>query len=474
MVFGDFFRKLNEDADADLENVIYYKASFHNYIILTPKRQNLIKHGLSGKVYHFAAARGAHDNSQDMEKQKLKTYVKAVLKVAGIPIDEALSNGGFVEPPNDCMAFDFAECWNTPKSIVFSLPPPDYQVDEHGPWVGEPLVPIVALAGDALLEPFWPLGLGLKRGWQAVMDTCYAVDNIYNRTLLCERLGQHPAMFSWDDHYEALSNQLKDNFQSCAKVEVADDLGKGEYSTDSLVMIQWKKYAGEWEKPPFLVEIDPDTRYKKRNLQLNSAQKRTMLEDKEWRHPTVRKYLAIREYTEEVKKHPENNGWKKLISIDGKSVVKARSDYVFKAPAAAPAKPVAVPTAEIEMKSAQKRDSLMRSVTEMQLEQHMTSTSKRRQSQIAGATAGLLAQLKHKGAGSTEEDLHKISHEAPASDSLAERSEAMWDRMLDRGLSPAQTAELAHYREMIVAMERSIAAFRQVERAILMGSAGSA
>ena len=29
----------------------------------------------------------------------------------------------------------------------------------------------VALCGDALLEPFWPMGLGLKRGWQALMDT---------------------------------------------------------------------------------------------------------------------------------------------------------------------------------------------------------------------------------------------------------------------------------------------------------------
>ena len=33
------------------------KASFHYYIIITPKRANLIKHGLSGRVYNFQAAR---------------------------------------------------------------------------------------------------------------------------------------------------------------------------------------------------------------------------------------------------------------------------------------------------------------------------------------------------------------------------------------------------------------------------------
>merc|ERR1711957_954887 len=34
MVFGPFFAKITEEANADLENFIYYKASFHNYIII--------------------------------------------------------------------------------------------------------------------------------------------------------------------------------------------------------------------------------------------------------------------------------------------------------------------------------------------------------------------------------------------------------------------------------------------------------
>ena len=51
-VFRDFFKQINEQANADLENLIYYKASFHNYCILTPKASTLEKHGLSGKVSH--------------------------------------------------------------------------------------------------------------------------------------------------------------------------------------------------------------------------------------------------------------------------------------------------------------------------------------------------------------------------------------------------------------------------------------
>jgi len=87
MVFKDFFQKLKEEADADIENLIYYKASNHNYTILVPKRADLVKHGLSGKVYHFAAGRenAANDQRSD-EKAKLRAYVRRVLKAAGIPV----------------------------------------------------------------------------------------------------------------------------------------------------------------------------------------------------------------------------------------------------------------------------------------------------------------------------------------------------------------------------------------------------
>jgi hypothetical protein len=476
MVFGEFFQKLNDEADADLENVIYYKASYSNYIILTPKRANLIKHGLSGKVYHFAAGRSGGGNNQSAEKQKLKDYVKKVLQVGGIPVDPNLSNEGFVEAPNDVMAFDFAECWNTPKSMSFNLAPPDYNVDEHGPWVGEPLVPPVMLAGDALLEPFWPLGLGLKRGWQAIMDAAYCIDNLYNRTLYCEELGKNPDTFSWDDHWEALLERTKENFSSCSKVEVAEDIGRGEYAADGLVMIQWKKYAGEKDRPMYLVEIDPNTRYKKRNLTLNSAQKRMALEDKDWRHPVVTRFMNIHEYNEEVKKGGDSKrGWKKLKTIQGKEVTAPKSGYTFKAPAAAvtPApKPFALPKAEVEKRAEQKRNSLMQSVTSQQIDEHVTAGSKKRQSQIAQNAAGLLAALKQKQghAASTESDLHEVGHVAPDTDSIAERSEKMWDRMLEKGLTPAQEAELAHIRNMISALQSSIDHYRKAEKAILMGN----
>lgn len=473
MVFGPFFEKLREEADAVLQNFIYYKASYHNYIIITPTRDNLIKHGLSGKVYHFHAARAG--SAQANEKDKLRTYVKKILQVGGIPLDPELSNDGFVNAPNDCMAFDFAECWNTKKSMHFELAPPDYDVEEHGSWEGPKLVPLVALAGDALLEPFWPLGLGLKRGWQAVMDTAYIVDNLYNRTMYCAELSKDPDAFSWDDHWEELRARGKENFDSCTRVEVAEDLGKGEYQSDSLVILQWKKMASDKEHPSFLVEIDPATRYKKRNQDLNSKYKRKMLDERAWVHPIVDKFMAIEAYTEKCKKDPDANGWKKLKAYGGKELgAKKAGGYKFKAPgAAAPAnaKPFKLPTAEVQQVAEKKRNSLIKQVTSSQIDDHVTSGQKTRKSQMLAQQAGLLAQLKGPMTGGTQDDLHDLAYVPPSgSEGLAGDSHAMWDRMLEKGFSPAQTAELAHIRNMISALQTSVEGYRKAEKAILMGS----
>mmetsp|Transcript_19189 Transcript_19189/g.55705 ORF Transcript_19189/g.55705 Transcript_19189/m.55705 type:complete len:807 (+) Transcript_19189:42-2462(+) len=322
MVFKDFFNTIAKEADAEIESLIYYKASHHNYVILVPKRADLVKHGLSGKVYHFAKGRDKAAEEHE-EKAKLKAYCSRVLKAARIPIDEKAENGGFVDAPNDCMAFDFAECWNTKKSIVFNMPPPDYDVEQHGPWMGRNVVPLVGLCGDALLEPFWPMGLGLKRGWQAIMDTCYAVDNLYNRTLFCERASKDPDSFTWEEHYEMLKEQVASNFEMCSRLKVAEELGKGEYAEKGPVITQLKKINKDAEKPMLLVEIDPWTRYAPLEKERGDEWKLKM-NDERYLHPKVQKALAMKEYYDEVSKGGKNGEieyeGKKLISVNGKVV----------------------------------------------------------------------------------------------------------------------------------------------------------
>jgi len=351
MVFKEFFGKLESEADADIENLIYYKASTHNYTILVPKRADLIKHGLSGKVYSFHQGREGNA-SRDAEKAKLKAYCARVLTVGGIPIDPELPNGGFVDVPNDCMAFDFAECWNTKKSMHFNLAPPGYDVEEDGEWEGRKLVPMVALAGDSLLEPFWPMGLGLKRGWQAIMDTNYAVDNLFNRLLLKKRKSPDTEddEWDWDQHFEALGEQCELNFGYCSSLQVAEELAKGEYDDKSLVMNQLKKMYKDAEKPMFEVEIDPWTRYKPleaENTKLYSNMPKP--EKDKWMHPIAKKALGKMEWYKDNVKPGAKSGevdykGKELISVNGRVVggfkqagtQKLDKDGNKKKPAAAP------------------------------------------------------------------------------------------------------------------------------------------
>eukprot|EP00928_Gymnodinium_smaydae_P015746 TRINITY_DN15831_c0_g1_i1.p1 TRINITY_DN15831_c0_g1~~TRINITY_DN15831_c0_g1_i1.p1 ORF type:complete len:840 (+),score=243.47 TRINITY_DN15831_c0_g1_i1:165-2684(+) len=492
MVFRPFFDKINEEAQADLENLIYYKASFHNYCILTPKRQNLVQHGLSGRVYHFAAAREGADKNAE-EKAKLKKYCKAVLKAAGIPVDENEPNEGFVDAPNDVMAFDFAECWNTKQSIVFNLPPPDYDTTKHGPWMGKRLVPFVGLCGDALLEPFWPMGLGLKRGWQAIMDTAYAVDNLYNRTCFAESLGKSPEQCSWNDHFEALAEQVNVNFENCNRLKVAEELGKGEYSEKGLVMTQLKKLFKDAEKPMFEVEIDPWTRYQPLEYDRNKKYDAMARADPEWLHPKVRKEVAKREFYQEQAKAGGAKGeieyhGKDLISVNGRPVAQAGGGgYQYQPPRRQSSIAIqnqnsgggvrpAINAEEVSRKSSIKKENLVASITAAQMDEHVM---KKKSNEAASASSLAMEAVAARSrmntaASSTLDDpvtRDEIAHITPVCASehgVAASTEAMWDRMHSKNLSPSQEAELAHVRHMIDALGKSIESYKQAEKTLLM------
>jgi len=265
-----------------------------------------------------------------------------VLRAAGIPVDDEASNGGFVPAPNDCMAFDFAECWNTKKSLFFNLPPGNYSVKEDGEWEGRRLVPLVALAGDALLEPFWPMGLGLKRGWQAIMDTCYVVDNLYNPRHFCEKLGKSVEEWAWEDHFQALSAQAAQNFEYCTRTLVAKDLAAGEWDDKGMVMTQLQKKIKDAEKPPLEVEIDPWTRYEPLAAQV-AQQHRELSKDGKWLHPAVGKAIAMKECNGSGEIQYKG---KDLISYNGMAIggckQQARNDLAGAGPGAAPVKRKAI------------------------------------------------------------------------------------------------------------------------------------
>lgn len=129
-----------EDRAGNLTGVFFYKASYHNYLIVHPSAEEMEANGIPWKgIFGFDEARkqavvGKNEETEALKKT-LKSYMTKKAKQLGIPIDETLDNGGFVDAPNDVMGFDFSEFYNCENSAACSVPPLDWDEDKDGDWV---------------------------------------------------------------------------------------------------------------------------------------------------------------------------------------------------------------------------------------------------------------------------------------------------------------------------------------------------
>merc|ERR1719436_1907482 len=129
---------------------------------------------------------------------------------------------------------------------------------------------------------------------------------------------------TWDDHFEAHQEACAENFELCNRLQVSEELALGEYEDNSLVMTQLKKRMKDPEKPMFLVEIDPWTRYKPL-ADAVATKIRNMPKEKKDKfvHPIVLKAVAMKEYYDEVSSAGGKGGeieyrGKELVTINGR------------------------------------------------------------------------------------------------------------------------------------------------------------
>jgi len=139
------FAKLRKATGADLENIVYYKGPSHHYIVFTPTKRCLFEKGV---ILDSNVSSGLlHESNVDVVT--LSLMVQEIATFFGLPTDLAEEQG--------VMIFDFSgvrrlESAATMASGVFAC-----------------------AVGDALLEPFWPEGLGIIRGFMSAMDAASAV-----------------------------------------------------------------------------------------------------------------------------------------------------------------------------------------------------------------------------------------------------------------------------------------------------------
>lgn len=152
-----FFRNLYNKTGIDLENIVYYKDDTH-YFIMTAKKDSLLKKGV------------ILQDHQDIEQllSDANTNHEALLQYA----HEAAAFSTHYQLPDmvfalnhrnkpDVDMFDFTCMYRSEYAAI---------VKERS---GHTL--LVGLVGDCLVEPFWPLGTGIARGFLAAFDAGWMV-----------------------------------------------------------------------------------------------------------------------------------------------------------------------------------------------------------------------------------------------------------------------------------------------------------
>ncbi|XP_046798197.1 F-actin-monooxygenase MICAL2 isoform X14 [Gallus gallus] len=152
-----FFQDLKEETGIDLENIVYYKDSTH-YFVMTAKKQSLLEKGVIINDYNDTELLLCGDN---VNQGNLLSYAREAADFATnyqLPsLDFAINHYG--QP--DVAMFDFTSMYASENAALVR--------ERHRHRL------LVALVGDSLLEPFWPMGTGCARGFLAAFDTAWMV-----------------------------------------------------------------------------------------------------------------------------------------------------------------------------------------------------------------------------------------------------------------------------------------------------------
>ncbi|XP_067907195.1 F-actin-monooxygenase MICAL3-like isoform X2 [Heterodontus francisci] len=152
-----FFQDLREATGVDLENIVYYKDDTH-YFVMTAKKQSLLDKGVILQDYADTEKLLSRSN---MNQEALLRYVTEAASFSTnhlLPrLDFAMNHYG--QP--DVAMFDFTCMYASENASL---------IREEG---GKQL--LVILVGDSLLEPFWPMGTGIARGFLAAFDAAWMV-----------------------------------------------------------------------------------------------------------------------------------------------------------------------------------------------------------------------------------------------------------------------------------------------------------
>jgi len=169
------FKTAYDECGADLENIVYTKSHLSHYFVMTPTHKSLVEAGvIIDRGYKPMLA------GENIDVGKLDLFVR---KVCSYPYrngqppvllaaqqDAHSQEVGYAD--RGPRLFDFSRMRRQAEGVTF-VPPPSLAGEESQYPDADHL--LVGVVGDALMEPFWPEGLGIIRGFFSVLDCCSAI-----------------------------------------------------------------------------------------------------------------------------------------------------------------------------------------------------------------------------------------------------------------------------------------------------------
>ncbi|KAL4107014.1 hypothetical protein PRIC1_005049 [Phytophthora ramorum] len=135
----------------DLENIVYFRGEMH-YMVMTPKRHNLLARGVVKRNYESP---GDLVRDTNINQSVLHSFVRRIVEFVGIPRKTDFTRVSL---------FDFSSLTRAEKAASV--------LTSHGKKL------YVGLIGDSLLEPVWHEGVGTCRGFLSALDGVWMVAQI--------------------------------------------------------------------------------------------------------------------------------------------------------------------------------------------------------------------------------------------------------------------------------------------------------
>jgi len=155
----EFFKNLENKTGIKLENIVYYKDLTH-YFVMTAKKDSLIKKGV---IKNCSEDRDNLLSPNNVDRNALETYAIEAASFSTNHFSQELPKTPLAEwkGQKDVSIFDFTNLYTSQNAC---------RVQERR---GYKL--LLGLVGDSLMEPFWPEGTGIGRGFLSVFDTAWLV-----------------------------------------------------------------------------------------------------------------------------------------------------------------------------------------------------------------------------------------------------------------------------------------------------------